>query len=733
MHRDVKPSNLLVDESGKLWVTDFGLARCRENAGLTQTGDVLGTMRYMSPEQALGRTALIDHRTDIYSLGVTLYELATLVHPAEGVSDLQLYFNRSRPSIKPLRRWNPHIPVDFQTIVMKSVSEFPIERYSTAQRVGERFGAVSGWKADSGHAPERRHAGQQMGQTPSSCACHRDARGVCRVAREFVAIDSRARKRELALARSEQSVEHAHAVLDRFGSRLVDQLAAIPGAEGVRRQLLEDSLDLYRQFERQASEDIALAPDLGSAYGKMGSLAEKMGEIEQSRELHTKARRFWEARLADEPDNLEYLGNLALCQHNLAMLLAEEGQTADALDLLQQARHKQVRLAVLDHGAYAADLAATHSNLGLVLTKTGAKKQAVRELKEAIALQERLRRTSPDDESLLRGLMTSYSRLSSILASSDSDAAVGIYSKLITIQLRFVKSDPTNRLYQGDLARTYTNLGFVLCSRQEWKNAEVCYSDAILIQENLMSASPYAAAYRRDLAISYNNLGMLQSRSGQVQQAASSFRKAEQLQQRLLVDEATDTQLLSNQGSVLNNLGLALDRMGHAAAAESAFREAVRFQKRALEESPNDAQLRTLLSRHYFNYARSLRSQKKFDEAVAVAIERGDLWQGQPEGLLSVAKELAEVCHQMSGVPSATMAAKDECVLAAVNVLREALIAGLPADRLRHSALAPLASHAAYRALLIEINPAGPSPQSTHHAQTPTRGELNTRLGKPGK
>src|SRR5207245_5906999 len=78
VHRDIKPANLLLDLRGNLWITDFGLAHCQSQAGLTMTGDLVGTLRYMSPEQALAKRVIIDHRTDIYSLGATLYELLTL-------------------------------------------------------------------------------------------------------------------------------------------------------------------------------------------------------------------------------------------------------------------------------------------------------------------------------------------------------------------------------------------------------------------------------------------------------------------------------------------------------------------------------------------------------------------------------------------------------------------------------------------------------------------------------
>ena len=86
VHRDIKPANLLLDIQGNLWVTDFGLARLQDDAGLTITGDLLGTLRYMSPEQALAKRGYLDHRTDIYSLGATLYELVTLRPAIEGTT-----------------------------------------------------------------------------------------------------------------------------------------------------------------------------------------------------------------------------------------------------------------------------------------------------------------------------------------------------------------------------------------------------------------------------------------------------------------------------------------------------------------------------------------------------------------------------------------------------------------------------------------------------------------------
>ena len=127
----------MLDGEGKLYVTDFGLARIEADAGLTMTGDIVGTLRYMAPEQALAKRVVIDHRADVYSLGATLYELLTL-QPAFGETDRsellkQIAFEEPRP----LRKLDRRIPAELETIVLKAMAKSPDERYQTAQRLAD--------------------------------------------------------------------------------------------------------------------------------------------------------------------------------------------------------------------------------------------------------------------------------------------------------------------------------------------------------------------------------------------------------------------------------------------------------------------------------------------------------------------------------------------------------------------------------------------------------------------
>jgi serine/threonine protein kinase len=136
-HRDIKPANLLVDSRGSLWIADFGLAQMRSDTRLTLTGELVGTLRYMSPEQALANRVPVDQRTDVYSLGATLYELLTLepVFGGNGRPELlrQIAFDDPRPP----RRLNRHVPRDLETIVLTALAKAPAHRYASAKELAE--------------------------------------------------------------------------------------------------------------------------------------------------------------------------------------------------------------------------------------------------------------------------------------------------------------------------------------------------------------------------------------------------------------------------------------------------------------------------------------------------------------------------------------------------------------------------------------------------------------------
>ena len=137
IHRDIKPANLLLDRAGDLWITDFGLARLRSHVEITMSGDAVGTLRYMSPEQALAKRALVDHRTDIYSLGSTLYEALTL-QPAYPGTDRAEILQRISQGEPPLpRKINHFVPTELETIVLKAMAHEPERRYATAQELAD--------------------------------------------------------------------------------------------------------------------------------------------------------------------------------------------------------------------------------------------------------------------------------------------------------------------------------------------------------------------------------------------------------------------------------------------------------------------------------------------------------------------------------------------------------------------------------------------------------------------
>ncbi len=159
VHRDIKPSNILVDHRGNCLLTDFGIAKLVEGAAsdkLTATGHVVGTPSYMSPEQGYGKP--LDSRSDIYSLGVILYEMATGRVPFRAETPMAVVIKHMNAPLPPPREFNPNLPNGLERVILKAMAKNPNDRYPTA---GEMVTAL-------------RHTLQQGSQAPVAAAIPND-------------------------------------------------------------------------------------------------------------------------------------------------------------------------------------------------------------------------------------------------------------------------------------------------------------------------------------------------------------------------------------------------------------------------------------------------------------------------------------------------------------------------------------------------------------------------------
>ena len=272
VHRDIKPANLLLDGRGQLWVADFGLAQVAGDVGLTQTGELLGTLRYASPEQALGRPGVVDHRSDVYALGATLYELLTLRPIFEGRDRKELLRQIAEDDPRPPRAAVASIPAELETIVLKALRKEPSERYRSAQELADDLQRFLDDRPILARRPTlTERAWKWARRRPSIVAAGMAILLVLAVGSIVSAALLHAeqdrtkqeqRKAEEAYRRERQRAEEAESRL-RLARRSVDELIQVseeeladrPGTERVRKRLLRSALAFYQEIIEQRRAD----------------------------------------------------------------------------------------------------------------------------------------------------------------------------------------------------------------------------------------------------------------------------------------------------------------------------------------------------------------------------------------------------------------------------------------------------------------------------------------------
>jgi len=520
VHRDIKPANLLLDMRGNLWITDFGLAHCQSQVGLTMTGDVVGTLRYMSPEQALGTGVAIDPRVDVYALGGTLYELLTLQAPFNGRDRRELLRQICFEEPRPLRRLNPDIPGELETIVLKALEKNPADRYASAQELAEdlrRFLEDKPIRARKPSLPNRvkKFARRHQGVTVTGGI---GAALVVLLMLLFLVYrnhliagqrDEADKFRRLAEERSKEARQAVDVMYTQFARKW---LAQQPQMQSVQREFLEKALAFYEKLATESSTDPVVRFEKAQAYFRVAEIQHNLGDTERAERAYDQAILLLERLVHDFSDTLEYQRELAEAFDGLGILLGDTGRLPEAEQAQRRALALQEKLAneFPANSTYRRELARGLYHLGCTMAFSGQFAKVHKFLASAVRIQRKLAIELPLVPDIRAELADSLSR------SGDEKSrreAAALLEKLVA-------DSPLNPVYRNALAECYFFLSFGLPDTA----AEAALRHAITIQEKLLADFPSTTNHRFDLARSQFELARMLHRKRRFDVAIEAYR-----------------------------------------------------------------------------------------------------------------------------------------------------------------------------------------------------------------
>lgn len=578
IHRDIKPSNLLLDAHSTVWVTDFGLAKAVDQHDLTNTGDILGTLRYMPPEAFEGGS---DARGDIYSLGLTLYEMLAL-RPAYEERDRNRLIRRVTNELPPrLNSLNPEVPRDLVTIVHKAIDRDLDRRYATA---GELAADLRRYLGDEPILARRANLVERCARwcrrnrlVASLTALLIAATGASliglawsiRLARQETAArlvatrqknaadeareheaqqrqlaDKSRREAEAALReakhqrdRAEANFARAHAAVDEYLTRVSEsQLVEVPGLQPLRRDLLQLALRFYQEFLAERGDDPSIRAGLADAHLRAGRIHRELGNDAKA------AAAFQEAQRLDQALSEQSPGDRKL-RASLAEALVGSGRRD-----------------------------------------------------EGIAMWERVVRDEPDNAGFQRSLAHVYN--DQAIRQSEPKRAIEWHRKALVLRSALVGRDPDDPRARTDLGGTLNNLGVLLAQQEHRREALAMYERAVQQARAACERAPQVVQYGRLLAVSIGNVGSTRWELGERETALRSFQEANDTWMELATGNPSVAALQTGHFQAAWRLSWSLYTLGRADEAVGVMHQA----RAAMERHP----LRTAETLYCLACARAL-------------------------------------------------------------------------------------------------------------------------------
>jgi serine/threonine-protein kinase len=633
LHRDIKPGNIIVGKHGETLVVDWGLAKAQGQDGVMQAiderpllpssasgssetlpGSALGTPGYMSAEQARGDLEHLGPRSDVYSLGATLFCLLTGKPPLEGDDIGELLRKTQQGEFPPPRQHDASISAALEAVCLKATARKPEDRYATPRLLADD---IERWMADEPVMafPEhrlarlarwlRRHRTWTYSPFAGSVA-------VCLVATvALIVVDGARRKESAASQEAQANFVTAQRAVDDYLTNVSEQtlLQAQESLDirNLRRQLLQNALKYYQRFVTQRRKDPRLRTELANAFFRVGEITREIGSPHEAIEALGSAQEIWEQLGAAEPQDDKIKDHLAACHLKIGRLQEGLGNLREALKSLAQAQAILEPL-VTRHQAEAAyefRLADCLSGMGIVHALRDSTEPALERLNHARSILERLVARAPHEINFRKSLAEVINNLGFVhYKRHDYKAALKSYQEVRDIGetlLKGITVGPKPAWLLDRLAKTDYNTATIQLRNGDLQQSLRFFEQSLAYRSELVQAHPSVTEYHENLGESYREIADRLLVAHQDEKALAYAQKSLDIFQTLVQIHPDEARYHSELGRSWNLLGYGYDEARKNAQAIHPFEQAVAEQERAINLAKDLGDYKVYLSVHLEN------------------------------------------------------------------------------------------------------------------------------------